>query len=181
MPPTYRIEVEHMDVGESPFEEGPEFVSFSRRHRNFKHPDKFGLYGSDFGETFSGNVGIQRKLTCGTAFILSCYQHGGVVWSLKGEGPSCRWDTADIAGLVIFDINLVKGLSFDERREFAKAALVVYNAWCNGSTYHATLYLDDKEVDCGWPLYGIEGVDEWLNECRQNNDIPQDVDLSWET
>jgi hypothetical protein len=33
------------------------------------------------------------------ALPLSVYSHGGEVWSLRGEGMRCQWDTADFAGV----------------------------------------------------------------------------------
>lgn len=38
------------------------------------------------------------------AVLLDVYRHGGEVWSLSGEGHSCRWDTSRGAGVWIPDL-----------------------------------------------------------------------------
>lgn len=37
------------------------------------------------------------------AVLLDCYDHGGQVWSLAGEGSQCRWDTSRGAGVWVPD------------------------------------------------------------------------------
>lgn len=35
--------------------------------------------------------------------ILDCYEHGGQVWSITGQGMQCRWDTSSGAGVWVPD------------------------------------------------------------------------------
>tara|TARA_R110002124_G_scaffold230756_6_gene395954 strand:+ start:4154 stop:5317 length:1164 start_codon:yes stop_codon:yes gene_type:complete len=37
------------------------------------------------------------------AVVLDCYEHGGQVWSITGQGMQCRWDTSTGAGVWIPD------------------------------------------------------------------------------
>lgn len=37
------------------------------------------------------------------AVLLDCYDHGGQVWSISGQGMQCRWDTASGAGVWVPD------------------------------------------------------------------------------
>ena len=158
------------DTYESPAEgrDDLEIFSFNLRHNNFKHPDTFGLTGRAPAVT-STQPGLRRKLETGTAFILSCYQHSGIVWSLKGEGMQDRFDTAQVAGLLLQKGR--RGETYAQREQRARGFLEAYNAWCNGEIYVAELqsYLEGEEADakdletCGG-LHGRSGVDAWLKE-----------------
>ena len=90
-----KVTVEHDQDTDAPTEGDGNwsFYSFSRRHINFKHPEEL-----DTKE-------VRQKLRRGLAFVLSCYQHGGVQWWIKGEAghPSCPFDTADTAGLLVWE------------------------------------------------------------------------------
>lgn len=104
---------------------GWKFVSFNRRHRAFVHPDQY-----------FGKIGFTRKLQVGTAFVLSCYSHSGDRWSLYKEGMQCQFDTAQVAGLLIWTDPLKHfPKSLNERRDRARGFLDVYNEWANGSCY----------------------------------------------
>ena len=123
-------------------------ASFNRRHTHFEHPDEVGLGPLDeWGEPTITCVGLRRRLDKGTAFILSCYQHSGTAWSLRGEGLQCRFDAARIAGVLYLDDEAGSGRSYEEREEIARALLAdVYNPWCNGDVYVVTT-MDDGNGD----------------------------------
>ena len=71
--------------------------SFSNRHINHRDPDDFGLYQEERGgEVKTSDVGLRRKLDCGTAFLLDYFEHGTGHWSLAGTGYQCRFDTANM-------------------------------------------------------------------------------------
>ena len=158
------------DTHENPTEwsDEREVYSFNRRHCSFKDPDDFGLTGRPPDVT-STRAGLRKKLEAGTAFILSCYQHSGIVWSLKGEGMQDRFDTAQVAGLLLQKGR--RGETYAQREQRARGFLEAYNAWCNGEIYVAELqsYLEGEEADakdletCGG-LHGRSGVDAWLKE-----------------
>ena len=134
------------DTHENPTEwsDEREVYSFNRRHCSFKDPDDFGLTGRPPDVT-STRFGLRKKLEAGTAFILSCYQHSGIVWSLMGEGMQDRWDTAQVAGLLFQKGK--RGESYEKRAERARDWLEVYNAWCNGEVYLVRLVQIDPETD----------------------------------
>ena len=52
------------------------------------------------------------------AQLLSCYDHGGQLWSLSGAGMQCRWDTSNKAGVWVPDEYLRKQLDDDEAAGF---------------------------------------------------------------
>lgn len=107
-------------------------ISLNRNHRNFD-PD-------GFHEAVKNNP---------SALVLSYFEHGGSVWSLQGEGPQCRFDTAQVAGVWIPDKDVMDNIQAiqnakptDEAsalREYAQGVLKVYNQWCNGEVYHINI------------------------------------------
>lgn len=128
--------------------------SFSRRHFNYKHPSDVGLGELDSdGNPTPENAELAEKLRVGHAFILSCFQHGNTIWSLKGTGPQCRWDTAQNAGLLVWDhpADEMGAKTVEERQKDARRFLETYNAWCNGETYWWALKDEEGEVveSCG--------------------------------
>jgi hypothetical protein len=86
-PRILKLTVESDGDTENPLEhDGWSLYSFSRRHGDlFRDP-------ADFDPTENDHV--RQKLESGMAYWLDCYQHGGITWSLSGEGTQCRWDTA---------------------------------------------------------------------------------------
>lgn len=99
-------------------------VSFNRRHRGHESPDNW----------FEGDAALatRDRLKAGEVFVLSCYQHSGTVWSLKGEGPQCRWDTAQVAGVLVCDDPAQLPEGYEAREKSARAFVTYFTAWCNG-------------------------------------------------
>lgn len=78
------------------------------------------------------------------AVSLACYDHGGQVWSISGEGTQCQFDTARGAGVWVPDKLLREQLDSDEaagmdRREkaveYCKQFLDTYNSVQAGEVY----------------------------------------------
>lgn len=135
--------------------------SFNHRHGNFKSPWEFFVQGRN--EPTPISIGLARKLKVGTAFILSCYEHSGIQWGLQGETHQCQFDTARVAGLLVWEHKPgdMGAKTYADRQKDARGCLKEYNAWCNGECYYYRLEDDDgKDVDsCG----GFVGS-EWLVE-----------------
>jgi len=131
--------------------------SFNNRHSNYTNPSAF------LNRDGSGvNIGIQRRLDCGTAFLLSCYEHGLSAWSLQGEGMQCRWDTTRTAGIMIWQGKAKDaGKNLKEREERARKTISVYTDWVNGACYYYRLEdMAGEEIDaCG----GFIGEDDLEN------------------
>lgn len=126
--------------------------SFNRRHLNFADPDDFGLVMKGDRVT-SIHPGIRRRLETGTAFILSAYDHSGIVWSLGGEGFKCSFDTAPVAGILFIERQRGKGLK--ERQAEARAFLQHWNAWCNGDIWDVSVWENDDPIDSA-SCFGFE-------------------------
>jgi len=124
-----KVTVEHDRDAESPMEGDGNwtFYSFNRRHTAFKHPDEL------------DTKDIRQKLRRGLAFVLSCYEHGGIQWWINGEAghPSCPFDTADVAGMLVWENDPadIGAKTIKDRRADAGRFLAAWNAWANGECY----------------------------------------------
>jgi hypothetical protein len=45
----------------------------------------------------AGKIGTPDRV------MLDCFRHGNEIWSVKGQGPSCQWDTSSNAGVWVPD------------------------------------------------------------------------------
>jgi hypothetical protein len=162
------VTIDHDPDVENPLEyDSWKVHSFCSRHSNYEHPSELGLglyLGSD-GLPPVENIGLKRKLEVGTAFILSYYEHGQGCWSLKGEGPQCRFDSTQIAGLLVWegkpkDCGWASELepdgssrrskfekTIEARAKNARSTLEVYNEWCNGHCYQYSIKEYDEETE----------------------------------
>lgn len=77
------------------------------------------------------------RFRAGLAFILDYYEHGPGMYSLSGEGPRCQWDTATVAGVLVWDHppGEMGAKTYADRAEDARRFLEEYNAWANGWVY----------------------------------------------
>jgi hypothetical protein len=157
----YKIEADH-DI-ENPCEWNDwEVLSFSRRHSNFVHPDDIGISLNRYGETECSDIGLRRKLDCGTAFALGYYEHGLCSWFLKGEGSpgtNCPWDGVSLAGILKWNGKPGKcGKTHQDRVNYARSFIETYTQYCNGEVYSVVIY--DEHNDVVDSLGGIFGWDE---------------------
>jgi hypothetical protein len=154
-------EVERPDCGY----DGWKPVSFGRRHSNFEHPDNFCL-------TKRANLGLRRKLQVGLAFWLSYYEHGRCNWSLRGEGHQCRWDSVDVAGILIWTGNPsdLGAKSYEDRAKDARNFLEEYTDWCNGDCYWFSLEGAGLALDSCGGFIGTVQLVEAINETLEDGD-----------
>ncbi|HTU23410.1 MAG TPA: hypothetical protein VMG10_35570 [Gemmataceae bacterium] len=140
-------------------------ISFNRRHSNFEHPDRYRLNEPE-------NIGLRRRLAVGLAFWLSYYEHGLCRWSLRGEGPQCRWDSVDIAGLLLWTGKpaALGAKSHENRAQDARHFLEEYTDWCNGNCYWFSLEDDHKLLDACGGVIGAEQLSEAINEALEETD-----------
>lgn len=110
------------------------------------------------------------------AQLLACYEHGGQVWSLSGDGMQCRWDTSNRAGVFVPDTCLRDQLDSDEKngkdrvaqaRVYCKQFLESYNSIINGDVYGCvveTFDLEGEQVDedACWGFVGSKYAEETL-------------------
>jgi len=142
--------------------------SFNRRHATFKDPYEF-LKRDGSG----ANIGIQRKLNCGTAFLLSCYEHGNCAWSLQGEGMQCDWDTTRTAGIMIWKGKAKDaGKDMKEREDRARKMISMYTDWANGICYYFRIEdMEDNELDSCGGYIGDEDLKAAVAEAIKKNEV----------
>lgn len=134
-------------------EDGWKLYSFSSRHTSFRNPDTFFQLTRD--HKMIPKLWLRAKLKAGTAFLLSYYEHGQSLWTLKGEAPSCQFDTVGTAGVLVWE-EPIKNLgpkTFEARQKDARAFCETYTNWCNGNVYGYTIEDEDGESDSsssGW-------------------------------
>lgn len=143
--------------GENPCEPGEAWnvYSFNSRLTSYKHPDHFRTEGGQL------RMWLRNKLRVGLAFPLSYYEHGDGMFSLRGEGPQCQFDSVGFAGFLIWEGKPTDmgHRTREERADYARRFLEGYNAWANGHVYGFVLegedgteihgsgnYTDDKEM-----------------------------------
>jgi hypothetical protein len=162
------LEINHdydVDMPDSCYD-GWQLVSFGRKHNNYEDSTKY-VKTFDGGNVTPANVGLARKLKVGLAFFLSYYEHGLGCWSLIGEGNQDQWDTAYLAGILIWSgkPNDIGAKSLEGRAKDARDFLRSYNFWANGQTYWFRLSIESGEViESFGGLVGVEALSEFVGE-----------------
>jgi len=129
--------------------------SFCTRHAHYANPG--GLLQDDFGNT---PIGLRRKLTVGTAFFLSYFEHGRCRWGLAGsmDGmPDFQWDGVGVAGLLVWEhpVSHLGPKTRKDREADAECFLSAFTAWANGDVYGYVVRDDDgEELDSCFGFYG---------------------------
>lgn len=170
------VRIEHDQDAENPSEFDGTWkpYSFSRRHINYHDPESIGLtleMDEEKGIPIASDPKLRNKLKCGLAFFLSYYEHGRGVWSLLDEGPRCRFDTARIAGLLVWEepSRNLGAKTVEERAADARAFLETYNAWCNGDVYGYDISDAEGAVDGScWGYYGDDENVAYMLQCIQD-------------
>jgi len=187
-----RINLHIDDSPTNPMERGDgewTLYSFNSRHISYKNPDKF----------LPPSLGLRRKLDVGTAFLLSYYEHSGCVWSLQGDGPQCRWDSVQCAGILLWEhpVSNMGAKTYEDRAKDAASFLETYTCWCNGEVYGYEIedvtnckecgheiVKDDPDGSC-WGFYGsdiaymAEEVRAALGDAIGKEEIVISGDASW--
>lgn len=143
----YTVSIQHDPDCESPVEDccNWRLYSFSSRHRSFKHPEHF------FDDNRKPKLWLRNKLRVGLAFLLSYFEHGDCVWSLRGTGPQCPWDSVDMAGVAVWEHKPgdIGAKTVADRAKDCANFLETYTSWCNGECYYYSIDSEDGSVsDC---------------------------------
>ncbi len=177
-----KLEVGHdldVDLPDAGYD-GWRLVSFGRKHVNHEDPAKYvKAFNHRTGEVTPANLGLRRKLEVGLAFFLSYYEHGLGCWSLKGEGPQCPWDTAPLAGILIWTGKPTDTL--EGRAADARNYLESFNDWANGNCYWFRLSDESgEEIEGFGGLIGAEAVSEVVGEALEAGDsVMVEGDAAW--
>lgn len=185
MPRNLTLEINHDPDVEPPDSgyDGWRLVSFGKKHSNYEDPAKYvRSFDRRTREVTPANIGLARKLNVGLAFWLSFYEHGQGRWDLKGEGPQCPWDSAPLAGILIWtgkpgDIG---ARTLEDRAEDTRDFLDSYNAWANGETYWFRLTENGEEIESFGGLIGAEALSEVIGEeLKAGDTVLVQGDAAW--
>jgi hypothetical protein len=128
-------------------------ISFVCKHCDYQDPDNFLTLKYKDGRLIDlkGNTpGLCSKLEAGTAFLLSYYEHGNRIWSLRGEETQ---DCFDTSGILLWEHPPcdLGAETYEGRQHDARLFLESYNDWCNGYGYsYAIKYPNYKTYNCVW-------------------------------
>lgn len=162
------INLWHDDMADDPCDyDGWKVHSFGRRHSNRVEPEDIGFEYDYDKECHVPDADLQAKLDAGLAFFLDYYEHGQCMWSLSGEGPQCRWDTARFAGIMLWsqDEGDLGPVEPSERRADAKRFIERYTDWCNGSVFGYTVEAVKRCCECNSTISADEDADIELPSC----------------
>jgi hypothetical protein len=110
------------------------------------------------------------------AVLLDVYEHGGISYSLSGQGAQCQFDTARGGAVWVPSEELKKELDLTvadaaqvRARELAAQAAKTYTDWCNGNCYGVVVVTYDKEGteidhDSCWGYIGTDCAYESLQD-----------------
>jgi hypothetical protein len=164
--------------------DGWKLVSFGRKHASYEDPAKYvKAFDRRTREVTPANIGLAKKLKVGLVFFLSYYEHGQGAWSLIGEGTQCPWDTAYLAGLLVWtgkpgDIG---AKTLEDRAEDARNFLESYNAWANGHCYWYRLTNENgEEIERIGGFIADEALSEAISESLNAGDnVMVEGDGAW--
>ena len=173
----------HDDCAEDPCtEDGWKVKSFGRRHHNYTEPEDAGfVYDYDEGIHVPGEE-LAEKIKNGLAYTLDYFEHGQCAWSLSGEGYQCRWDTARMAGILVWeqDESDLGPVEPDQRREDARRFIERYTEWCNGEIYGYSIDVVRPCHACGKDEE-VESSDHDVEDVACGGYYASDVDYMLET
>lgn len=87
----------------------------------------------------------------GRVFLVDVYEHGMSKYSLSGEGPNCRWDTARGAFIYVAPDDAT------DPEAYARSVMEEYTDWCNGNIYGTVVVTYERQEDGSWEQ--VEGED----------------------
>lgn len=176
-----RVEVDYDSYVENPFLDWgtPQwmFGSFESRSVFWPAAEKYVGEGCD--------ISIPKDLReRGYLFDVSLYRHSGDVYSLRGEGMQCEWDTVQQAGFIyITGEESEYPESLEERKAQARQHLQMLNDYVNGQVFVIGTE-GVKNIPDGWGdaacggyhgvEHGVPAMAEYVVEHLQANALTLD-------
>jgi hypothetical protein len=161
-----KIIIEYDTEGASPSkDEGWMFVGFNSGCENWRNREDYVVWDKDYCLRIPANVGIRRKLACGTAFFLESRTHSETTWFIQ-EGKYVP--QSEFAGILVW-IDKAKdcGKDYEDRKKSAEVFLEEYNDWAHGNCYQYWLInADGDDLDSG---SGFIGDAHFLASMKENH------------
>lgn len=134
--------------------------SFNPRHTAYREANSlFEIEMADWRRV--PNIGMIRKLTVGTAFMLDYYEHGGSEWSIGTAATNGPFNYEKFDGVLVWehDPSDMGAKSYEDRKKDAQATLAEYNAWANGNCYGFNIETaDGEDVESCWGFIDSDRV-----------------------
>jgi hypothetical protein len=109
---------------------------------------------------------IQAKLRAGKMFTIDYRSYSsadGGIYRLDGVVPTGEVDTSDVNGFIIFHDDYAKGISYDERKQYAIGDLATYTQWANGEVYHVSIEDEaGNEIESCGGFVGDEALESYI-------------------
>lgn len=161
----YKVTVSYDDIWQdfSDYTDLYRIVQF--RDNDFTNYESLEDYCTESGKLLPS---VQAKLRAGKMFTIDYRRYSnadGGFYRLDGGIPTGEVDTQDVNGFIIFEDEYIKGISYNERKEYASQDLQKYTEWCNGETYYINIKTDTGlEVDSCGGFVGSDEVDSYIKE-----------------
>lgn len=174
----YTVQIHHDEECDCPCENDGswQFYSFSSRHNRYKNPEEF------LTPNLKPKLGTLNKLRVGLAFFLDYYEHGLCVWSVSGEGPQDRWDTAKFAGIAVWEENPsnMGAKTYEDRKADCRSAAEEYTNWCNGQCYGYIIVDNENNDEIVDSCFGFIGdyIAEAIQEAMPEDATPENTTVS---
>jgi hypothetical protein len=111
---------------------------------------------------------VQAKLRGGKIFTINYSRYSnsdGGFYRLNGDIPTGKVDSRDVNGFIVFDDAYIKGISYNDRKQYAKGDLDEYTDWANGNVYSVTIEsFKGREVDSYGGFIGDTAAQKFIAE-----------------
>lgn len=154
----YTLTVEYEQFADDPTNWG-NFTIVQFRDRDFTNYADIDEYLTESGKLLPE---WRAKLRSGKAFAFTYNRYsnadGGFYRYPTNEVPTGEIDSRDLNGLIVFEDEYVKGISFDERKKYAEQDLATYTQYANGEVYNASIIEDatGEYIDGSGDCYGLD-------------------------
>jgi hypothetical protein len=119
------------------------------------------------------------------AYMVDVYEHGGVAYTLSGEGMQCQFDTSPAGAFLILHADAGWNMDADAALEIARSLLKAITAWANGHVFgYVITDLTGEEVDSCWGILDVgDDLAEMIRDSvgsliiAENNDLAESFGL----
>lgn len=135
------------------------------RDRDFTNYGNLDEYCTENGKLLPS---VQSKLRAGKMFTIDYRRYSsadGGKYYLDGSIPTGEVDSQDVNGFIIFNDEYIRGVSFEERKKYAREDLELYTQWANGEVYHVNIETANGDfVDSCGGFIGDDSVQGYIHE-----------------
>jgi len=155
----FDIEITYDEYSDSPAEWG-NFTLVQFRDRDLVNFGDLDEYLTENGKL---RPEWRAKLKSGKAFAFDYSRYsntdGGFYRYPRSDVATGEIDTSDLNGLIMFEDEYVKGVSYEDRKAYAESDLKTYTQWANGEVYSVNISEDGETIDgCGGNIGDLDDI-----------------------